>query len=140
MINIYSLGFKYYPEYKENIKEIINKEYSMQDFELITFDVRDLNNPYYDEKLKNKNGLDEEVQKYIMSFSETTQKIESIKKEVNDKLKKIEQKDKLIIVFTCTGGQHRSVFIAETIYKYIFDLGLDVDVKHLEKNRWEIND
>lgn len=81
----------------------------------LIFDVRFLKNPYYQEHLRLKTGKDEDVGNYIMS----DKNLKPFVTKVSDlllsllPLYKQEGKSYLTIAFGCTGGQHRSVFIAK---------------------------
>ncbi len=81
----------------------------------VVFDVRFLPNPFYIEELKPKTGLDTEVSEYVLKWNETKILIEKL----TDLFKflipqyKNEGKSQVVIAFGCTGGQHRSVTLAE---------------------------
>ena len=81
----------------------------------VVFDVRFLPNPFYVEDLKPKTGLQSEVSDYVLKWSETQILIEKL----TDLFKflipqyKNEGKSQVVIAFGCTGGQHRSVTLAE---------------------------
>ncbi len=83
----------------------------------IVMDVRFLPNPYYIKGLKDKTGLDKPVQEYILSFKETrefaAQFAELVKYLIPKYIK--EGKSYLTIAFGCTGGKHRSVFMAHQL-------------------------
>ncbi|WDI78326.1 hypothetical protein ONB71_01220 [Candidatus Purcelliella pentastirinorum] len=81
------------------------------------FDVRFLPNPYWEEKLKKLNGLNEEVIKFIEKQKKFNVFIKKTKKYISY-LINISKKNKyelIIISFGCTGGQHRSVYIVEKL-------------------------
>lgn len=81
----------------------------------VVFDVRFLPNPFYLQELRLKTGLDEEVSSYVLKWGETQILIEKL----TDLFKflipqyKNEGKSQAVIAFGCTGGQHRSVTLAE---------------------------
>jgi RNase adapter protein RapZ len=81
----------------------------------VVFDIRFLPNPFYIEELKPKTGLDKEVYDYVLKWSDTQILIEKL----TDLFKflipqyKNEGKSQVVIAFGCTGGQHRSVTLAE---------------------------
>ncbi|MCH5462178.1 RNase adapter RapZ [Lactobacillus sp. LC28-10] len=83
----------------------------------IVMDVRFLPNPYYLPELKNLTGLDQPVYDYVMKQPET----ESFYNQFLGLLKSIlpgykrEGKNNLTIAIGCTGGQHRSVALAERV-------------------------
>lgn len=81
----------------------------------VVFDVRFLPNPFYVEDLKPKTGLDKEVYDYVLKWNDTQVLIAKL----TDLFKflipqyKNEGKSQVVIAFGCTGGQHRSVTLAE---------------------------
>lgn len=81
----------------------------------LVFDVRFLPNPYYIEELKPLSGLDEPVSSYVLKWNETQTLIEKLTDllQYMIPLYKNEGKAQLVIAFGCTGGQHRSVTLAE---------------------------
>lgn len=109
MVNIVSFGFK------NGIP---------RDADLV-FDVRFLPNPYYIEDLKNKTGNDVEVQEYVKSFPETKEFLEKLTDMVLFLIPNYvkEGKHQLIIGIGCTGGQHRSVTLANELYRCLLDKG-----------------
>ena len=98
----------------------------------IVMDVRFLPNPYYIPALKNKTGLDKPVQDYILSFKETKEfatKFTSLVKYLIPKYIK-EGKSYLTIAMGCTGGRHRSVFMAHELVKRLKEVGLNASEFH----------
>lgn len=91
----------------------------------LVFDVRFLPNPFYIDELKTKTGNDKEVQEYVMSFDESEifmQKLlDMIQFLVPNYIK--EGKYRLVIAIGCTGGKHRSVTLANELYKRMKDKG-----------------
>lgn len=81
----------------------------------LVFDVRFLPNPYYIEELKPLSGLDEAVSSYVLQWNETQVLIEKLTDLLQYMIPryKNEGKAQLVIAFGCTGGQHRSVTLAE---------------------------
>lgn len=81
----------------------------------VVFDVRFLPNPFYIQDLRPKTGLQKEVSDYVLKWGETKLLIEKL----TDLFKflipqyKNEGKSQVVIAFGCTGGQHRSVTLAE---------------------------
>ncbi|MFC5602419.1 RNase adapter RapZ [Sporosarcina koreensis] len=81
----------------------------------VVFDVRFLPNPYYIEELKPMTGLEKEVYEYVLKWNDTQVLIEKL----TDLFKfiipqyKNEGKSQVVVAFGCTGGQHRSVSLAE---------------------------
>ena len=87
----------------------------------IMFDVRFLPNPFYVEALRPKTGLDEDVYNYIMQFNDTDIFYNKFVELLNFTLPLYvkEGKTQLNIAIGCTGGQHRSVALAERISNYL---------------------
>ena len=98
----------------------------------LIFDVRFLPNPNYIPRFKNLTGKDPAVARYIRSFPQTVEFVDRI----SDLLVYLlphyirEGKSYLTIAFGCTGGQHRSVMIAEEIRKRLMEAGFKVKVTH----------
>lgn len=91
----------------------------------LVLDVRFLPNPYYIAELKYKTGNDKEVQDYVLSFEES----EMFLVKLQDMLAFLipnyvkEGKYQLVIAIGCTGGKHRSVTLANELYKRMKDKG-----------------
>ena len=87
----------------------------------IMFDVRFLPNPFYVEELRPKTGLDEDVYDYIMQFKDTDIFYNKFVELLNFTLPLYvkEGKTQLNVAIGCTGGQHRSVALAERISNYL---------------------
>ena len=91
----------------------------------LVFDVRFLPNPFYIDELKQKTGLDREVQDYVMSFPEAHTFVDKLTDMVDFLIPNYinEGKYQLVIAIGCTGGQHRSVTLAGELYKRLKDRG-----------------
>jgi RNase adapter protein RapZ len=83
----------------------------------LVFDVRFLPNPHYIEHMRPRTGLEEDVSKYVLKWSETQKFLEKVTDLLTFMLPhyKREGKSQLVIAIGCTGGQHRSVALAEYI-------------------------
>lgn len=99
----------------------------------LVFDVRFLPNPYYVEQLKPLTGNDREVREYVMGFD--------LAHQFSDKLEDLirflipnyimEGKNQLVISIGCTGGKHRSVTLANELYRRLVkDTEYGVKVEH----------
>ena len=87
----------------------------------LIFDVRFMPNPYYKEDMKHKTGLDEDVRNYVMNSDDSREflvKLIDMVKFLMPKYVK-EGKNQLVIAIGCTGGKHRSVTVAESLYKNV---------------------
>ncbi|ALC82414.1 MULTISPECIES: RNase adapter RapZ [Bacillus] len=98
-VNIMSFGFKYGLPIDADL----------------VFDVRFLPNPYYIDYLRPMTGKDEEVSSYVMKWNETQKFLEKLTDLLTFMLPfyKREGKSQLVIAIGCTGGQHRSVTLAD---------------------------
>lgn len=87
------------------------------------FDVRFLDNPYYDPKLKKKTGKDKAVKDFVLNSKNTQSYIKKLIAYVDIMLKQYSKEEKrhLTIAVGCTGGQHRSVVIANYLFNHYKD-------------------
>lgn len=100
-------------------------------------DVRCLPNPYWVENLRTKTGLDEDVKNYVFSFQESNQLLEKLI-DMLDFLNPLyikEGKSQIVIAIGCTGGNHRSVAIAESLKNHFRSRWDNVSVNHRDINR-----
>lgn len=104
----------------------------------LVFDVRFLPNPHYIEHMRPKTGLDEDVSTYVLKWNETHKFLEKVLDLLSFMLPhyKREGKAQLIIAIGCTGGQHRSVALAEQIAKnFETDYHTRVTHRDIEKRK-----
>jgi RNase adapter protein RapZ len=103
----------------------------------LVFDVRFLPNPNYIPEFKKLSGRHPSVARYIRSFPQTVEFINRISELLIYLLPHYirEGKSYLTISFGCTGGQHRSVMIANEIYKRLKKAGFTVKEIHRDINR-----
>jgi RNase adapter protein RapZ len=103
----------------------------------LMFDVRFLPNPHFVPEFRPLTGRHPRVAKYIRSFPQTKEFISRI----SDLLVYLlphyihEGKSYLTISFGCTGGQHRSVMIAEDVGKQLRRAGYKVKIVHRDSPR-----
>lgn len=85
----------------------------------MVFDVRFLPNPYYAEELRPMSGEDKQVQEYIAQWPETEGFWDRMLSLVNFVLPQYmkEGRRQVVIAIGCTGGRHRSVYLANRLYK-----------------------
>jgi len=102
-----------------------------QDADLV-FDVRFLPNPHFVPEFRPLTGRDPRVARYIRSFPQSREFIARISKLLVYLLPHYirEGKSYLTISFGCTGGQHRSVMIAEEVSRRLRQAGYRVKVLH----------
>jgi RNase adapter protein RapZ len=98
----------------------------------LVFDVRFLPNPNYITRFKNLTGKHSGVARYIASFPQTREFISRISDLLIYLLPHYiaEGKSYLTIAFGCTGGQHRSVMIADEIRSRLAAAGFKAKVNH----------
>lgn len=91
----------------------------------LVFDVRFLPNPFYLEDLKTKTGNDQEVQDYVLKFEEAQIFLKKLREMVEFLIPYYvkEGKYQLVIAIGCTGGQHRSVTLANELHKLLKNKG-----------------
>jgi len=100
-------------------------------------DVRCLPNPYWVENLRTKTGLDDEVKDYVFSFDESNKLLEKLI-DMLDFLNPLyikEGKSQIVFAIGCTGGNHRSVVIAEALKHHFQRKWDNVTVNHRDINR-----
>jgi len=98
----------------------------------LVFDVRFLPNPNYLPEFKNRTGRDPRVARYIRTFPQTREFIGRISQLLVYLIPHYihEGKSYLTISFGCTGGQHRSVMMADEIRKRLSRAGFKVKGSH----------
>ncbi len=103
----------------------------------LVFDVRFLTNPHYDPDLRPLTGLDARVAARVEGdpdfdafFRHLTDLLQPLLPRYNQ-----EGKSYLTIAVGCTGGRHRSVFVAERLAAWLKELGLKVGLSHRELDR-----
>ncbi len=115
-INILSFGFKYGIPLDANL----------------VIDVRFLANPYFVPELKDLNGKDPEIKEFVINNDETGRFLKKYLDllEYLIPLNEKEGKAYLTIAVGCTGGRHRSVVIAESIFEHISKPDKSVIITH----------
>lgn len=100
----------------------------------MVFDCRFLSNPYWEPALRIHDGRDQEVQDYVMSdarFQGFFDRVLDLTLSLLPAYRE-EGKSHFSIAFGCTGGQHRSVTLAETLAKALAREGQQVSIRHRE--------
>lgn len=115
-INILSFGFKY------GIP---------RDADLI-IDVRFIRNPYFIPELKDLDGESDEIKDYVLNNKETRIFLQKYMDLLDFLIPLYEKEGKvyLTVAVGCTGGRHRSVTIARSIFEYISKPGRQVEIAH----------
>ena len=103
----------------------------------LVFDVRFLPNPHFVPEFRELTGKHPKVAQYVQSFTQTEEFLEK----TTDLLEFLlphyikEGKSYLTVAFGCTGGQHRSVFIAEEMKRRLEQAGYRVKAAHRDMPR-----
>jgi RNase adapter protein RapZ len=103
----------------------------------MVFDCRFLSNPYWQVELRDKNGRDPDVLAYIQTdplFADFFHKLRDLLFLLLP-AQSNEGKAHLAIGFGCTGGQHRSVAVAEKLGNVLAEAGWPVSKRHRELER-----
>lgn len=103
----------------------------------MVFDVRFLPNPHFVPEFRNKTGRDSEVAEFVRSFPQTAEFVQRVTDLMLYLLPHYveEGKSYLTVAFGCTGGQHRSVMMAEEMAERLKDAGYLVKVLHRDMPR-----
>ncbi len=98
----------------------------------LLFDVRSLPNPFYEEELKEKTGLEDVVSEFVLDSERSQELIDRIESLLRTMLPLYmkEGKTQVVISIGCTGGRHRSVSVAELLCKYVSSLGFEAMTVH----------
>ena len=98
----------------------------------IVFDVRVLPNPHFVPEFRKRTGKDPKVAAYIRSFPQTEEFLERVSELMLYLLPHYveEGKSYLTVAFGCTGGQHRSVMMAEEVRRRLKKAGYQVKTAH----------
>ena len=94
------------------------------------FDCRSIHNPGRYDRFKLLNGLDKPVQEFFENESEMENFLLPVYQLVSTSIDRYYSKGytNLMVNFGCTGGQHRSVYAAEMIYKRLKEKCKDIDI------------
>ena len=101
------------------------------------FDCRALPNPGREPEFKTKTGRDWEVIDYLMAKPPVHVFLDHVKAVVGQSVDNYRERhfSNLMVSFGCTGGQHRSVFFAQTIFEWLKTTYPDIHVvlNHIER-------
>lgn len=114
----------------------------------LVFDVRFLPNPYYVEGLRAKSGNDREIQDYVLQYQEAHAFLDKLDDMIRFLIPNYitEGKNQLVISIGCTGGKHRSVTLANELFKRLqpdegilgkgasLNYGLKIEHRDIEKD------
>ena len=104
----------------------------------LVFDVRFLPNPYFVDELRGLPGDSEEVEAWMAQFAEAGEALDVLTGVVLKLLPKYaaELKSHITIATGCTGGRHRSVYMARHLAEAIGKAGYRTSLHHRDKDRW----
>lgn len=104
----------------------------------LVFDVRFLPNPYFEESLRALAGDDPAVSTWLERHAEVEDAVTRMSDLVTWLLPRYgaELKTHVTIAVGCTGGRHRSVYVAERLASSIRDAGYRAVIDHRDKDRW----
>ena len=102
----------------------------------LVFDMRFLKNPHWDPELRPLTGLDEDVAAYVAADPEYEGSVERIRDLLLYLLPRYDAQGKAYenIAFGCTGGRHRSVYVAEQFALLLADAGYAPSILHRDLN------
>jgi len=98
----------------------------------MVFDVRFLPNPYWKPDLRDFSGLDAPVRDYL----EQQPEVETLYNDIRDYLVKwlprfaANNRSYVTVAIGCTGGHHRSVYLADRLGRELKDLLKNVQIRH----------
>ncbi len=121
-VRVLSFGYKYREVPKANM----------------VFDVRFLQNPYYDENLRPFSGLDKNIQDYVLGQVDCQKFLRQLKSILKLGLNGYDKfgssHETITIAFGCTGGKHRSVTLAIMTAKLVAKIWpkFSVSLEHLD--------
>ena len=115
-VNVISFGYKYGVPIEADME----------------FDVRFLPNPYYEEELRHKTGLDDPVYDYVFRDGNAAEFLTKLVDMLMFLIPLYEKEGKysLTVGIGCTGGQHRSVSIARALTEYLKQHEIPVRIEH----------
>ncbi|EIJ67817.1 RNase adapter RapZ [Pasteurella bettyae] len=103
------------------------------------FDVRFLPNPHWDPNLRPMTGLDSPVIDFLNRYKEVHNFIYLTRNYIEIWLPELEKNNRsyLTIAIGCTGGKHRSVYIAQQLGEYFLAKGKNVKIQHKSLERYK---
>ena len=124
-ITITSFGFKFGIPYNADL----------------IFDVRFIVNPYFDSELKELTGKDEKVKDFVLNNNVTRTFLEKCSDLLDYLIPLYEKEGKsyLTVAVGCTGGRHRSVAIAQSIFEHVNKPNRQIIINHRDIDLLEEN-
>jgi UPF0042 nucleotide-binding protein len=96
------------------------------------FDVRSLPNPYWEDSLRHLTGRDPEVVRYLGASPSVTGLVGALTEFLSARIAEFAQANRsyLTIAIGCTGGQHRSVYVADRLAEHFTRSYPQVQTRH----------
>lgn len=104
----------------------------------LVFDVRFMKNPFFVDDLRQRTGMDAEVSAYVLDNAEGKELLRLVQDFVDFCLPRFEREGRsyLTLAFGCTGGQHRSVAVAESFARKLeVSASRNIEVVHRDAER-----
>ena len=100
----------------------------------LVFDVRMLPNPHWIKELRARTGLDREVREFLESQPLTAELYDDVHGYLERWLPRYRDSNRsyMTVALGCTGGQHRSVYLADRLYHAYREHYPDIHVRHRE--------
>ena len=100
----------------------------------LVYDVRCLPNPYWDINLREKTGKDTAIANFLESHDDVSKMVADIIQYLENWLPNFQNSNRsyLTVSIGCTGGKHRSVYVAEALCRHFQYTSNDVQVRHRE--------
>ena len=100
----------------------------------LVFDVRMLPNPHWVKELRLKSGLDAEVQAFLESQPLASELYSDICNFLDAWLPRYKDSNRsyMTVALGCTGGQHRSVYLADRLFRYYRERYPNIHLRHRE--------
>jgi len=100
----------------------------------LVFDVRMLPNPHWVKELRLQNGMDDAVRDFLEAQSLTEELCQDIQHYLDNWLPRYRESNRsyFTVALGCTGGQHRSVYLAHRLYQHYREQYSQVHVRHRE--------
>lgn len=104
----------------------------------LVFDVRFVNNPYFVPSLRASNGLRDDVEAFVTAQDGALEFVDRVEDMLAFLVPRYRQEGKvyLNVGIGCTGGQHRSVCLAEVLAERLVASGVSAHAFHRESARW----
>ncbi len=107
----------------------------------LVFDVRCLPNPHWIQSLRSQTGLDDDVAEFLESHEEVGKMTGDIAQFLEHWLPSFEANNRsyMTVAIGCTGGQHRSVYIAQQLFDRFSPEWKNVQIRHRELARLSVH-